>query len=280
MHLLQGLMLLLSALTGADAAVSTITIPEPLRPWVDWVLYGEQERRCPLLYNDATGRRCAWPSALRLEVNAQGGRFEQLWHVDAEAWLPLPGDRRHWPQMVALDGVPVAVIEHEDRPVLKAGPGDHRITGQLNWNTLPESLKVPTETALLTLTVDGITVVNPQIDTDGAVWLRQRIPPVTDTQDHLELQVFRKISDGVPLTLTTRLSLRVAGQAREMQLGPILPDNFIPMNLRSPLPARLETDGRLRIQVKPGDWSIEIGARHPGPVVTLNRPAVTQPWPE
>jgi len=36
MRLIQGLMLLLSALTGADAAVSAITIPEPLRPWLGW----------------------------------------------------------------------------------------------------------------------------------------------------------------------------------------------------------------------------------------------------
>jgi hypothetical protein len=103
---------------------------------------------------------------------------------------------------------------------------------------------------------------------------------VADIEDHLELQVLRKITDGVPLILTTRLSLRVAGQAREEQLGPVLPAGFIPLSLRSPLPARLESDGRLHIQVKPGDWTVEIGARYPGSVDSLARVPAPEPWPE
>ncbi len=278
MRLVQGLILLLLTMTGVQAAPPT-AIPEPLRPWVDWVLHGQEEMRCPLLYSDSVGRRCAWPSALRVAINDQGGRFEQTWHGDAATWLPLPGDRRHWPQSVMLDGTAATVLERDGRPALKAGPGEHRISGQLVWNAVPESFRVPPETALLTLLVDGVALANPRIEADGAVWLRERAAPATDIQDHLELQVFRRITDGVPLILTTRLSLRVAGQARELQLGPVLPEGFIPLSLTTPLPARLEADGRLRLQVKPGDWIVEIGARHADPVEALQRPAAGEPWP-
>ncbi len=278
MRLVQGLILLLLTMTGVQASPPT-AIPEPLRPWVDWVLHGQEEMRCPLLYSDTVGRRCAWPSALRVAINDQGGRFEQTWHGDAATWLPLPGDRRHWPQSVMLDGTAATVLERDGRPALKAEPGEHRISGQLVRSAVPESFRVPPETALLTLLVDGVAIANPRIEADGAVWLRERAPPATDIQDHLEAQVFRRITDGVPLILTTRLSLRVAGQARELQLGPMLPEGFIPLSLTTPLPARLETDGRLRLQVKPGDWIVEVGARHADPVEALQRPAAGEPWP-
>lgn len=280
MRFIQGMILLLSSLTGADAAVSTLAIPEPLRPWLDWVLQGEDQRRCPLLYSETTGRRCAWPSALRLELGTQGGRFEQVWHVDAESWLALPGDHRHWPQGVTLDGIPVAVLEREDQPALKAGPGEHHIVGDFRWHALPESLRLPADTALLKVVVNNVEIANPRLEAEGTLWLRQRKATAENAQDHLELQVFRKIADGVPLTLDTRLNLRVAGQAREVRLGPVLPQDFTPLSLRSPLPARLESDGALRLQVKPGEWLVEIGARHRSPVETLSRPLANPPWPE
>ena len=41
-------------------------------------------------------------------------------------------------------------------------------------------------------------------------------------------------------------------------LGPVLPPGFIPLGVASPLPARLEPDGTLRIQVRPGRWQARI----------------------
>ena len=32
--------------------------PEALRPWIDWVLYGHEEERCPFFQGDAGHRRC------------------------------------------------------------------------------------------------------------------------------------------------------------------------------------------------------------------------------
>ena len=43
--------------------------------------------------------------------------------------------------------------------------------------------------------------------------------------------------------------------------GPVLPDGFTPVSIQSQLPARLEPDGNLRVQVRPGRWQITLVAR-------------------
>src|SRR5262245_5915409 len=62
-------------------------VPEPLRPWIDWVLRDVPENVCPLVYGSsaepesAAERRCAWPSRLELELDKSGGRFTQEWRL-------------------------------------------------------------------------------------------------------------------------------------------------------------------------------------------------------
>ncbi|MCB1920651.1 MAG: hypothetical protein KDJ28_11825, partial [Candidatus Competibacteraceae bacterium] len=254
-------------------------IPVPLHPWLDWVLRSvPEELRCPVYFNDIKRHRCVWLTGLELRLNARGGEFSQRAHQDAEDWLTLPGDRRYWPQAVRLDDVLVPVLERNGRPALKASAGDHRVTGQFFWSALPESIRVPPDNALLDLWLDGRPTPVFRLEDDGVLWLRQR-PAEPAQQDALELQVFRLLSDGIPFTVDTRLELRVSGQVREELLGPVLLPNFLPLALNSPLPARLETDGRLRVQLRPGTWSIHLKARHRGPLDALTLPAAKPPWP-
>ena len=63
-----------------------------------------------------------------------------------------------------------------------------------------------------------------------------------------------------------------------MTLGKALPDGFVPMALESPLPARVEPDGHLRVQLRPGTWTLELTARHQGPTNTLAMPTTDAPW--
>ena len=80
-------------------------------------------------------------------------------------------------------------------------------------------------------------------------------------QNHIDVQVFRKVIDEVPLQVLTRLDLEVSGVQREEKLTGTMLDGFIPLQLQSPLPARLEADGHLTVQVRPGRWQIEVLAR-------------------
>jgi len=78
------------------------------------------------------------------------------------------------------------------------------------------------------------------------------------------------------------MNIDVSGTAREVFLGPVLsPQTFIPVEISSSLPARLEQDGRLRIQVRPGQWKVAVTGRHVGPLSTLRfTPPEDGFWPQ
>ncbi|MCK7491647.1 MAG: hypothetical protein MZW92_08095 [Comamonadaceae bacterium] len=75
-------------------------VPEGLRPWIPWVLHGNETIAWP-----AGPRQCAEPGLrlaedeLELELNAEGGGFRlRAETFGRETWLPLPGSGEHWPR--------------------------------------------------------------------------------------------------------------------------------------------------------------------------------------
>ncbi len=277
------LLLLLAALAlplaGSRASATPLPaerVPEPLRPWTGWVLHGHETARCPFLHG-GEGARCAWPSRLTLSVDDRAGRFAQQWLVHVEGWVPVPGDDRRWPQNVRIDRAAAAVVSRDGVPSVFLRAGEHAVTGEFRWHALPESLQVPAETGLLAATLRGRPVRFPSRDDQGRLWLQKGVGD-EKAEDRLELLVHRRIVDDIPLVLTTRVELNVSGKNREVLLGKALPDRFVPMALDSRLPARVEPDGRLRVQVRPGSWVIELTARHEGPVSALAPAAAGGPW--
>ena len=242
---------------GADVAV-----PEALDEWREWVLYGHEHRRCPFLYDSkaesAASFLCAWPGELRVEADAKGGAFEQRWTVYGRQWVPLPGSAEVWPRDVALDGQPTAVVLRDGLPTVRLDSGEHRLRGRFVWSERPPSLPVPPAVGLLSLVLDGQPVLLPRRD-DG-LWLAaddlQR-----QQQDALAVQVHRRVEDHVPTRLETVLELHVSGRVREERFSPSLPKGFLPLAIDSVLPVRLEADGELRVQVRPGSWRVTIRAR-------------------
>lgn len=265
---------------GADP-LSPNQVPAPLKPWVGWALYGAHNRTCPFLYNDFAEHRCAWPGTLQLDLSGHQGAFSQSWSVQRRSWITLPGDARHWPQQVTVDDAPAPVTVRKGRPAVRIDAGDHRIRGAFRWESQPESLALAPDTGLVSLTIDGRAVAFPDISKDGRLWLRGRKggSEAAGQSNRLDIQVYRHVIDGIPMQVVTRLDLDVAGAAREVLLGPALLGSFIPLRLDSPLPARLDRDGRIRVQVRPGHWSIELAARSPADETALKLPAIPAPWP-
>ena len=260
-------------------------VPPELRHWQGWVLKGEEFRRCPFLAStrlepgnpvDAAAFRCAWPERLGLNVDARGGSFTQRWQVYAESWVTLPGNLEHWPQDVRVNGAPGAVVEHADEPSLRLAPGNYMITGNFSWSTRPESLPLPAFTALVDLSVDQQRVAQPERP-DGAVWLGKRRS--AEQPAAMEVQVYRLVRDEVPTYLLTRIRLNVAGDAREELLGRVLPEGFTPLSLTGGVPARIERDGHLRVQVRAGSHEIRLLARARGVENALQRPDPQGAWP-
>ncbi len=239
-------------------------VPEPLKPWIDWVLQDEEDYLCPFLYNNHRQKRCSWPSQLILNLDKGQGEFTVHWQIYAPSWITLPGDGKFWPLSVSVNNKPALVIERHGRPAVKLTPGSYRIAGEFLWDYLPESLTIPQDTGLIQLTVNGTSIPYPYIE-NGRLWLKSKESgggKPQSGQDKLDLQVFRKIIDEVPLQVLTRLELEVSGEQREVTLSGAMLDGFIPMRLQSPLPARIEPDGKLLLQVRPGHWQIDVLARH------------------
>jgi hypothetical protein len=265
---------------GVTQCLAAAAVPEPLKPWQDWVLRGEEFRACPFLAMRQPGvqssHRCAWPGALALDLNATGGQFRQSWQVYAESWIVLPGNLEHWPRDVQIDGNAAPVVARDGLPQLRITQGAHNLTGRFVWAIRPEVLPVATQTAIVQLTLDGKAVAQPERP-DGALWLGQRRSAVE--RDQLQLSVYRLLRDDIPAHLVTFLRLQVSGAGREVLLGKVLPEGFVPLALEGDVPARFEADGRLRVQLRPGNFSLTLEARGATVAASITRPAAEAPWP-
>jgi hypothetical protein len=256
-------------------------VPEPLKPWISWVLQDNPDQVCPFNYASAEQKRCSWPSRLTLDLKPGKSRFLMTWQVFRDSWVSLPGDNEHWPLHVSANDKPALVLDRAGAPSIKLNAGVYRISGEFAWEKLPDNLSIPAETALIDLQINGRSIAAPTIK-QGQLWLKQNETGTAKTDEsynNLDIQVFRKIIDDVPLQVLTRLTLDVSGRQREIRLAKPLLDDFIPLSLQSPLPARLEADGQLLLQLRPGHWQIDLLSRHVQEInkLTLNTP--TQDWP-
>ena len=139
-------------------------VPAPLVPWVDWVLHDAGDAVCPFVHGMGARRQCLWPARLELRLDAGGGSFRQRWRLDREAWVPLPGAAKSWPQSVVVGERSTAVVERDGVPSVRLARGRHTIEGRFDWTRLPESLAIPAETGLVSLRVGGRSVPFPERD--------------------------------------------------------------------------------------------------------------------
>ncbi len=255
-------------------------VPPPLKPWVDWVLQKHPEHRCPV-HHHQDSRTCVWPGELRFEADQQGGLFTQRLTVYRESRVELPGDDQHWPTRVRVNGEPVVVTEQNQAPVVLLQPGEYRVQGIFQWSKLPDAIRINPRTGIIHYRLEGKEIRHPE-SRDGRLWLQagQKRQNTKVPEDTLRMEVYRLLADGHPFQVTTQMSIEVSGSQRELLLGMPLLEGFIPLQIHSPLPARLEPDGRLRVQVRPGRWRLRVTARHPDILTRLHMPTQPSPWPE
>jgi len=273
------LILVLAISCAHTAAFADVAVPPELRGWEEWALQDHETHRCPWLApgrpDDAT-RICAWPSVLDLQADERGGRFSQRWQAAAETWVPLPGSLENWPEDVTLDGAPAAVIARDGEPAVRVAAGVHTLAGVFRWSRRPELLALPSNVALVGLSVNGGHVLNPQRSNVGVILGAHA---VARQDDRVNVRVFRRLEDALPAFLTTEIHLTVAGEAREVRLPAALPEGFVPVALESVLAARLDPDNTLRVQVRPGEFDVTLEARGPSPATEVGLGERSPPWP-
>lgn len=265
---------LVLAWAAPAAALDASEVPEPLRPWVPWVLERVGDSVCPRV---GAAPVCVWPGRLELELDERGGHFRLSVQLDRRASVALPGGDEQWPQSVAVDGRAAVVMAEEGAPVVALEPGQHALEGGFAWQRLPETLRVPARIALLELGVRGQRVAQPKRDGEQ-VWLESE-RAASEEPESLSLEVFRKLDDEVPFRVHTALVLHVSGRSRELRFPTALTAGAVPIELASQLPARIEPNGELLLQVYPGRHEIQIDALYPTPPERLSAPRHAAPGP-
>jgi len=252
--------LLTVGLLGGPSGIvaQTPEIPEVLKPWKGWVLKGTETLNSPSVYNDRNSRIQFWPSELSLAALAESAKWEVSLQAYGETWVPLPGSADVWPREVKLNGAAVVVVERDGRPVVKVAEGQHKLSGEFAWQTMPQSIPIPSEVGLLDLQVDGDVVEFPKWDSNGAVWLKRRSEP--QEKNLLAVQVYRLIEDGIPMWLTTDVELKVSGKSREEDLGWVLPAGWQLATVESQLPVAVDQQGKAKAQVRAGKWTVTLRA--------------------
>ncbi len=276
------LLLVLCLLSGAKLSAAPLErseVPQALQGWVDWALHGETELTCPWYYNRSQ-RACQWPATLKLTLHERGGSFRQQWQVFNDSYVRLPGDGSHWPQQVSNAAGKALLIEERDGfPAVKLSSGTHTLNGSFHWSKLPRALSITPSAALISLSVNEQAIENPRFNQQGQLWLTQSKTQST-TQDNLDIQVFRKIVDSHPIQVVTVIKMRVSGKQRNANLTPVLLPDFIPFQLKSPLPARMIEQQQLQVQLRPGEWTLEVVGRAANNQTTFTLPSSTAPWPQ
>lgn len=255
-------------------------LPPDLKPWVSWVMDGQESALCPTPFNKENNPLCAWPSRLTVRVDATQGSFSQSWSVYAPGWVILPGDQDLWPQDVQVNGRQQAVMLRDGRPAIRLDQGRYKIEGRWQWSTPPRSVPIPKETGLVSLMRDDQVVPYPRRDKHGQLWLAQGADDGEGREDRLTIRAFRLIEDEIPMRSKLLLNLEVSGKGREVVLGNPLLDGFQPMSLQSHLPARLNADGQLVVQLRAGQWNIMFESRAKSTPEALVLPENDEPWPK
>ncbi|WP_301102268.1 hypothetical protein [Propionivibrio sp.] len=261
--LLASLLVAIAASFAASAALSAPLpperLPDSLKPWIGWVMYGQETLACPPAFNDARQRTCTWPGELLLEINERGATFRQRVEVFApESVVALPGDGEAWPQEVRIDGKAVPVLAVQGRPALRLAAGRYQVSGVLPWTTLPQSVTVPVATGLLRTTLKG-TAIDVLPDAEGRIWLQKS--GEAQSEDTLSVRTFRHFDDAVPIRSTVRYELTVAGKPREIRLPAAVFKSWLPASIDSLLPVRIDAKGVATVQARAGRWVVTVGSR-------------------
>ena len=142
------------------------------------------------------------------------------------------------------------VVKKGQRPaVFLDKAGVYHVEGVFIWNFVPDFLDISPHTGLVSpVIIDGVEQRNLTFKNDK-LWLSTSRKKDSQARNTLDLRVYRLITDSSPLLIDTRIEMNVSGESREVLLGWYLPLKQTPFMMQSPLPIKLEKDGRLRVQI-------------------------------
>lgn len=272
------------------------SVPAELAPWIDWVR-DQQPAPGNCRAHDET-IICVWPTHASIVVDETSGAFELSLMASEADVVELIGDDGAWPQDVRVDGKPALVMDADGVPRVHVDAGAHRVQGRFAWRTRPDELRVPQEIAIVELVVGGVDITFPsrtetlldipepsgEIDDEPEDESEPEDQPDDQAEDEPEpdserIEVSRLLQDDVPLDITTRVDLRISGQARELILPYPVWDDAKLVRIDSELPVSLDDNKQVVIKARAGTYSITFSARLPRSPTELGPPTLAEPWP-
>lgn len=275
-------LLLSTTLFALESQSIAENVPKALTPWLSWVIDGNEAYKCPFInrsdFSQKKNHICAWPSTLILDVTDEGATFQQSWQVLAKSTIPLPGSSENWPLSVKVNNKFLPVILYQGQPAIALEKGEYQVTGQFNWPTIPESIKIPRQYAFVKMSINDQAITFPKIE-DNDLWL-QELEPSQAQHDSIAVTVARRVTDGSHIALDTYLDFNVSGKMREVIVGRALPENIELVGIDSELPAFLDADGLLHVKLKPGNWQMLIRGYAKQTLLTWQKPIQSHHWPK
>lgn len=253
----------------------------PLDDWSSWLSKRHTQIDCPWQMAKPAARACIWPGRLDMDLHPLGLKFSYSVEVFKDnAIVALPGSSRHWPRSVTTAGKQAPLLNKNEIPHIQLNTGKHEIEGEFRWKRRPGAIAVPDSIALVVVKEAG-NVITPDRRSGRLVLSQTKERAKTQSRDSISVEVFRKISDGVPIIMDTQMVLSVSGSPREVRLGQLSWNDTEIAHFNSPLPARIEDNGDIRIQVVPGKHTVTLRSLlKTSPELALSPIRATEHWPE
>lgn len=272
-------LILLSA--TSSLAQETPSIPDPLKPWVPWVMERDKTRECALVGYE---KRCIWYGPLQLELNSDKGSFQLSVQLDAPGVVQIPGDDRTWPSDVKVNGKGgdqrAVVLNRNSRAEIELGKGSYKISGSFSWREIPASIVVAPATLNVLMTINGKNVNGMKREGDGRVWTGEKRTMQEGEQDTLSFSVARRLQDGIPFHVDTVITLRVTGQARKIKLAGLILPGALLTGYNSPLRVAPLKNGETEIELLPGVHTVVVNTLYTTPPRSLQVPeGLSSEWP-
>ena len=248
-------------------------------PWEQWVADRHPQLNCPWLISSDKKKICNWPGEFVGEIVDDGMLFTMSVQVfSKDALLNLPGSKQNWPTDLSVNQQSAAVLDSNGMPKLHLNKGAHTVRGKFLWQEIPPRIALPDSIGLVKVVKDG-KVLPTSINNNQLILSLDKKTSQLDNKNSLKIQVYHAVQDAVPIRLTSIIKLFVSGKSREVTLGQVAIAGTKTVYLQSSLPARLEEDGMLRVQVKPGIYQITLGSRFTDNITSISTNKITPEWP-
>ena len=262
--------------TASAVAAPETPTPDLLKPWIEWVKDRHPEWSCA----DSNPGNCNWPGVIRFNLTDHGATFA----LDVELLkdretIPLPSAKSLYPAELSFsfeDGriADAHTFIKDDLLFVTLPKGKIRIGGRFTWDRTPQNIPVPGSYGIVKLDSKA------RVRRDNDSFSLEQDVEQSQT-DHVAIEVARLVTDGSPVTVETRITLKVSGRSRTLDLGRVIPIGADPISVSSQLAAGVKGDGSLVVQLIPGHFYVSIVSIQSQPLTSIKLPAsTTASWPK